>query len=104
MGTLQKINFFKLLPVNIRKTIFKSSNKGDQTLFDIIVKKRDNKIEKISLQSINGQGELTVFSTILHIEKLFSKPTGIYFSHQLYNNEELIEQLKQNSSIKIIKQ
>ncbi|WP_128331522.1 saccharopine dehydrogenase [Apibacter sp. HY039] len=101
VALLQKLHVFRLLPLNLRKKIFLSDKKGDQTSFDIVVTKQNDNIETISVQSANGQGDLTAFSTVLHIEKLFSFPSGTYFSHQLYDNFELAKSLQQNTSIKI---
>ncbi|MEO6175735.1 MAG: saccharopine dehydrogenase [Flavobacterium circumlabens] len=102
MGYFQRFKVFNIMSLRERQFLFGSSGKGDQTVFEVIVKTKA-KIKKLSLQSVNGQAELTAFSTVLHIEKMLKEVLsgGIYFSHQIHSSQELYEALAGHHSINI---
>ena len=102
MGYFQSLKIFNIMSLKERQLLFGSSGNGDQTVFEIVLKTQD-KIKKVSLQSIKGQAELTAFSAVLHIENMLSEKVaaGIYFSHQLHSSREVYEALKNYSTINI---
>lgn len=102
LGLFQSVKFFDLLSLKTRRRIFSANGKGDKTVFEIR-NTTTNGTFKTILQSDNGQSEVTAFATVLHIEKLWNTdyPGGIYFSHQLYQTDEMIPLLSANKTIKI---
>lgn len=102
MGYFQYFKVFNVLSVRERKWLFGSSGNGDQTIFELLIKTSE-KTRKLSLQSINGQSELTAFSTVLHIEKMLSETLsgGVYFSNQLHNPVDLYDALNNCTGINI---
>ncbi len=104
LHTFQLIGFFKILPLSLKKKMFVSNGKGDETSLDIVYKSKSLS-KKISLQNMTGQAKLTAFATVLHMEQLmnFDLKDGIYFSHQIHDNKSFVEQLLTMKSIKIIK-
>ncbi|CAA9195332.1 NAD-dependent epimerase/dehydratase family protein [Flavobacterium collinsii] len=102
MGYLQGLKVFNIMSLKERQLLFGSSGKGDQTIFEVIVKTQ-NKTKRISLQSLKGQAELTAFSAVLHVERLLSESVaeGIYFSHQIHSPAEIYEALTSYSTISI---
>lgn len=103
LSILQEIRVFSILPLSIRKLIFKVKGKGDQTLFDVIVKTNsDSKV--ISVRDSFGQAHLTSVLTVLHIEKMLEseKGDGVYFSHQLHNPTILYNLLSSITGVNII--
>lgn len=82
--------------------IFGSSGKGDQSVFEILVKS-NNEVRKLSLQSTRGQAELTALSAVLHTEELLmnSHENKVYFSHQLHQPSILLDKLKAYETINI---
>ena len=102
MGYFQSLRIFNIMSLRERKLMFGSSGNGDQTVFEIVIKIND-KIKKVSLQSVKGQAELTAFSTVLHIEKMLNETLsgGIYFSHQIHSAQEIYEALNNYSTINL---
>lgn len=102
LGTFQKIKLFNILSLKERKMVFASSGNGDQSIFEIIVKTK-NDSKKISLQSTKGQAELTALSAVLHGEELLKNnhDSKIYFSHELYQGSSLYDSLKAYETINI---
>jgi saccharopine dehydrogenase-like NADP-dependent oxidoreductase len=100
----QRLSIYNIIPLSLKKKIFTSNGKGDNTSFEVVYKTK-NSSKKISIQNTTGQAELTAFSTVLHIERLINDnfKDGIYFSHQIHDNNLFIEQLLTKKSIKIIK-
>lgn len=102
LGAFQQMRIFNILSLKERKMIFGSSGKGDQSVFEIVIKTQsDTKI--ISLKSSKGQAELTALSAVLHAEELLKAPheNRIYFSHQLHQPEVLLDSLNAYESINI---
>lgn len=101
LSIMQKTRIFKILNKYERKLIFGGSGKGDTTFFEIIIKNHENEENIIGLKSLNGQSELTAFSTVLHIEKILENvhPSGIYFGHNIHSPHDFIKNLTTNSSI-----
>lgn len=95
------IGLFSVLSANTKKALFQSKGKGDKTTFDINFTTNNGNKQTVSLECSKGQSELTANSTVLNIEKLFTKEKGIYFSHEMFNNSELNNLLEQNKYIKI---
>ncbi|UUC44510.1 saccharopine dehydrogenase [Flavobacterium cerinum] len=102
LGLFQSLRLFNLLSLKNRRLIFSANGKGDKTIFEIIAKTSSETI-KTTLKSDNGQSELTAFATVLHIEKILNNPfpDGVYFSHQLYQPDEMKNALLTNKTIKI---
>lgn len=102
LGIFQSLRLFDLLSLKNRRLIFSANGKGDKTIFEIVAK-TSNKTVKTALKSDNGQSELTAFATVLHIEKILNNPFsgGVYFSHQLYQSDEMKNALLTNKTIKI---
>lgn len=102
LGAFQWIRLFNILSLKERRMIFGSSGTGDQSVFEIIVKTKDG-VEKLSLQSTQGQAELTALSAVLHTEELLKNghDNKIYFSHQLHQPFSLLEKLKAYETIHI---
>ena len=104
LGVLQKMNLFSLMNLKERKVFFAGNGKGDLSVFEIVLE-TNQRSYKIVVKSTNGQAEITAFSTVIHIEKLFQKniANGIYFSHQLYTQEprEFLKNIYKNPSIEI---
>lgn len=91
LGTMQRFGIFKRLSLNSRKKVFGSSGDGDLSIFELMVYTRDGKYKKISVQSVQGQAELTALSTVLHIESLVKTniDNGVYFAHELHKKQDL---------------
>ncbi|SHG29809.1 saccharopine dehydrogenase family protein [Chryseobacterium vrystaatense] len=102
LGAFQKVRIFNILSLKERRMIFGSSGKGDQSVFEIVVKTK-NGAEKLSLRSSGGQAELTALSAVLHTEELLknSHENSVYFSHQLHQPAALLEKLKAYETISI---
>lgn len=102
MGYLQSLKVFNIMSLKERQLLFGSSGKGDQTVFEVVIKTQ-HKTKRISLQSTKGQAELTAFSAVLHVEKLLSEKVadGIYFSHQIHSSEEIYEELTGYNTINV---
>ncbi|SHK75597.1 saccharopine dehydrogenase family protein [Chryseobacterium polytrichastri] len=102
LGAFQKIKLFNILSLKERKMVFGSSGNGDQSVFEIVVRTK-NENKKISLQSTKGQAELTALSAVLHGEELLKNnhDNKIYFSHQLYQDSSLFESLNAYETINI---
>ncbi|MDQ0782538.1 saccharopine dehydrogenase [Chryseobacterium sp. W4I1] len=102
LGAFQKMRIFNILSLKERRMIFGSSGKGDQSVFEIVVR-TNGKIKKLSLQSTKGQAELTALSAVLHTEELLnnSHENNVYFSHQLHQPSLLLEKLKSYGTINI---
>lgn len=101
MGYFQSLRIFNIMFLRERQLLFGSSGNGDQTVFEVIIKTQD-KIKRISLQSIKGQAELTAFSTVLHIEKMLNETlSGVYFSHQMHSSQEIYEALDNYTTINL---
>lgn len=104
LGVMQKINLFSLMNLHERKVFFGGKGKGDLSVSEIVLK-TNQRSYKIAVKSANGQAELTAFSTVIHIEKLFQNniENGIYFSHQLYYQEpkEFLKNIQKNPTIEI---
>lgn len=102
LGAFQKMRIFNILSLKERRMIFGSSGKGDQSVFEIVVR-TNGKIKKLSLQSTKGQAELTALSAVLHTEELLnnSHENNVYFSHQLHQPSLLLEKLKSYETINI---
>ncbi|KFF25586.1 saccharopine dehydrogenase family protein [Chryseobacterium vrystaatense] len=102
LGAFQKVRIFNILSLKERRMIFGSSGKGDQSVFEIVVKTK-NGAEKLSLRSSRGQAELTALSAVLHTEELLknSHENNVYFSHQLHQPAALLEKLKAYETISI---
>lgn len=102
LGGGQQIKIFTILSLKQRKKIFGSSGNGDQSVFEIVIKAKD-KYQKISLQSVKGQAELTALSAVLHVEQLLTNnhENKIYFSHQLYNDSTLFDSLNAYETMNI---
>lgn len=102
LGAFQKMRIFNILSLKERRMIFGSSGKGDQSVFEIVVKTK-NGAEKLSLRSSGGQAELTALSAVLHTEELLknSHENNVYFSHQLHQPAALLEKLKAYETISI---
>lgn len=100
LGGFQQWRIFNILSLKERKMIFGSSGKGDQSVFEIVIKMNDV-IKRISLKSSKGQAELTALSAVLHAEKLLntSPENKIYFSHQLHHPDVLQASLNDYESI-----
>ncbi|WP_267405290.1 MULTISPECIES: saccharopine dehydrogenase [unclassified Chryseobacterium] len=100
LGAFQKIKLYNILSLKERKMIFAASGNGDQTVFEIIIKNKEE-TKKISLQSREGQAELTALSAVLHTEKLLKTDieNKVYFSHQLHESTSLLESLMNYPSI-----
>lgn len=97
----QAIKLFQILPLSVRKLLFSANGKGDQTVFEIVVK-TSNTIKTISLQSVLGQAYLTAFTTVLNIEKaLQTQNNGLYFSHQLFEPNEFYNLINSSKTINI---
>ncbi|ASK30051.1 saccharopine dehydrogenase [Chryseobacterium sp. T16E-39] len=102
LGAFQSLRIFNILSLKERRMIFGSSGKGDQSVFDIVIK--GNKGTKtISLKSARGQAELTALSAVLHAEELLKNTLDhrIYFSHQLHQPGKLLAGLNAYESINI---
>jgi saccharopine dehydrogenase-like NADP-dependent oxidoreductase len=102
MGYFQSLKIFNIMFLRERQLLFGSSGNGDQTIFEVVIKTND-KIKKVSVQSIKGQAELTAFSTVLHIEKMLSNTliSGVYFSHQIHSSHEIYDALHDYGAINI---
>lgn len=102
LGIFQSVRLFDLLSLKNRRLLFSANGKGDKTTFEVLATTTNGR-SKTVLQSDKGQSELTAFATVLHIEKLenCSFSNGIYFSHQLYQPNEMITALTTNKTIKI---
>lgn len=102
LSVLQRIRLFSILPLSVRKQIFKANGKGDQTSFDVIVT-TNRGFQTISVQDSLGQAHLTSTSTVLHIEKMMDSNVleGIYFSHQLHNPNHFYSLLSSIKGINI---
>lgn len=102
LGAFQKVRIFNILSLKERRMIFGSSGKGDQSVFEIVVKTK-NGAEKLSLRSSGGQAELTALSAVLHTEELLKNfhENNVYFSHQLHQPAALLEKLKAYETISI---
>ncbi|WP_264524552.1 saccharopine dehydrogenase [Flavobacterium sp. N502536] len=102
MGYLQSLKVFNIMSLKERQLLFGSSGKGDQTVFEVMVKTQ-HKTKRVSLQSLKGQAELTAFSAVLHVEKLLSESVaeGIYFSHQIHSSSEIYEALSAYNTINV---
>jgi hypothetical protein len=102
LGAFQKVRIFNILSLKERRMIFGSSGKGDQAVFEIVVRS-NGKVKKLSLQSMKGQAELTALSAVLHTEELLKNvhENSIYFSHQLHQPSLLLEKLKSYETINI---
>ncbi|MBT2620386.1 saccharopine dehydrogenase [Chryseobacterium sp. ISL-6] len=102
LGAFQQIRIFNILSLKERKTIFGSSGKGDQSVFDIVITSK-NGSKTISLKSAKGQAELTALSAVLHTEELLNSrhENKVYFSHQLHKPEVLLDSLNSYESINI---
>lgn len=101
LSLAQKIDLFKILPLSLRKLIFASNGKGDQTAFEITIRTVDQ-TKVIRLRDILGQANLTAFITVLNIEKILQESSeGIFFSHQLFKPNEFYNLLKRSKSINI---
>lgn len=100
----QIAGIYNFLSLKLKKKMFANNGKGDKTSFEIVFKS-NNISQKVSLQNMTGQAELTAFATVLHIEQLLNSELkdGIYFSHQIHNSTSFIEQLLTMKSIRIIK-
>ena len=101
---MQKVNYFNILNLKVKKLIFGGSGSGDISAFEIVFTNNDLLKRKITLKCEKGQAELTAFSTVLHVEKMLENlnPSGIYFSHQLHKPQQFIALLTSNKSIKIV--
>lgn len=99
---LQQLRLFDILSLHQRRKIFSAHGSGDQTVFELLVRKQDG-IKKIALKSAKGQAELTALSAVLHAEQLMKKAhdSGIYFAHQLHQPHDLIQSLQQHSGMQI---
>ncbi|PIF46707.1 hypothetical protein CLU96_3746 [Chryseobacterium sp. 52] len=102
LGAFQKIKLFNILSLKERRMVFGSSGKGDQSVFEIVVKTNGGN-KKLSLQSTKGQAELTALSAVLHTEELLRNfhENAVYFSHQLHQPLSLLEKLKAYETINI---
>lgn len=102
LGAFQKVRIFNILSLKERRMIFGSSGKGDQSVFEIVVK-TNNGAEKLSLRSSKGQAELTALSAVLHTEELLKNihENKVYFSHQLHQPTSLLEKLNAYETISI---
>ncbi|WES99734.1 saccharopine dehydrogenase [Chryseobacterium arthrosphaerae] len=102
LGSFQYLRIFSILSLKERKMIFGSSGNGDQSVFEIVVKDK-NGSKKLSLQSTQGQAELTALSAVLHTEELLKNPheNKVYFSHQLHEPLSLLEKLNAYETINI---
>lgn len=100
LGAFQKIKLFTILSLKERKLIFAASGNGDQTVFEILIKNQ-NETQKISLQSIKGQAELTALSAVLHTEELLKNKheNKVYFGHQLHYPKSLLKSLTDYKTI-----
>lgn len=102
LGAFQSLRIFNILSLKERRMIFGSSGKGDQSVFDIVIKSKEGS-KTISLKSTKGQAELTALSAVLHAEELLKKihDNKIYFSHQLHRPSALLDSLNAYESIEI---
>ncbi len=102
LGFFQSVRLFDHLSLKNRRLLFSANGKGDKTVFEVLATTANGRTKSV-LQSDNGQSELTAFATVLHIEKLHttSFSNGVYFSHQLYEPNEMIIALMTNKTIKI---
>ena len=102
LGSFQYLRIFSILSLKERKMIFGSSGKGDQSVFEIVVKDKGI-CRKLSLQSTKGQAELTALSAVLHTEELLRNLHGnnVYFGHQLHEPLSLLAQLNAYETINI---
>lgn len=102
LGAFQKVRIFNILSLKERRMIFGSSGKGDQSVFEIVVRS-NGEVNKLSLQSTKGQAELTALSAVLHTEELLTDfhENNVYFSHQLHQPSSLLEKLKAYETINI---
>lgn len=103
MRVCLSLGIFSVLSNKTKKRIFRSAGKGDKTSFDMIYKLPKGNKQQVSIECIKGQAELTSYATVLNIEKLFTKESGIYFAHEMYENLELQKLLEQNKYITIRK-
>lgn len=102
LGAFQSLRVFNILSLKERKMIFGSSGNGDQSVFEIVIKNK-NEVKKVSLQSKKGQAELTALSAVLHSEELLKNKleNNIYFSHQLHQPDSLFKSLNNYETIHI---
>jgi saccharopine dehydrogenase-like NADP-dependent oxidoreductase len=102
LGAFQRLRVFNILSLKERKMIFGSSGNGDQSVFEIVIKNK-NEVKKVSLQSKKGQAELTALSAVLHTEELLKNKleNNIYFSHQLHQQDSLLKSLNDYETIHI---
>ncbi|MBB2148005.1 saccharopine dehydrogenase family protein [Pedobacter gandavensis] len=102
LGAFQSIKLFDVLSLSMRRLIFSANGKGDQTVFEVLV---DNGKESktVAIQDTLGQAHLTAFSTVLHIESVLKtgQKKGVFFSHQLHQPKDFMNQLKSAETIKI---
>lgn len=102
LGAFQSMKLFDVLSLSMRRLIFSANGKGDQTVFEVIV---DNgkETKKVAVQDTLGQAHLTAFTTVLHIEAMRNtdQKSGVYFSHQLQEPLEFLNQLKSSAAIKV---
>ena len=58
---------------------------------------------KFILKCDKDQSELTAFSTVLDVEKMFkdSNPNGIYYSHRLHDPKQFMNSSTSNKSIAV---
>lgn len=103
LAIMQRLNIFDRMSLNTRKKLFYSSGNGDNTAFEVVARHTNGTQSRISLLCTAGQAYLTALSTCLHIKKVLNSqlPNQIYFSYQLYQNNEFIDNLKKNEQIKI---
>lgn len=102
LEAFQKIKLYSILSLRERRMIFAANGKGDQTVFEIVIKNAAE-TRKISLQSIKGQAELTALSAVLHTEALLKNRHGnkVYFGHQLHDPKALLHLLTSYKTINI---
>lgn len=102
LGAFQKVKIFDILSLKERRMVFGSSGKGDQSVFEMVIKTKEGS-RKISLQSRKGQAELTALSSVLHTEELLKGDLEkkIYFSHQLHQPDSLLAALNAYETITI---
>lgn len=101
MRIFLSLGIFSVLSSKTKKRLFRSAGKGDKTSFDITYTTKQENKQQVSIKCSKGQAELTAYSTVLNIEKLFTKTNGMYFAHELYDNLELQTLLQQNKTITI---
>ncbi len=102
LNVLQSIHIFEIMPLTIRKLMFRANGKGDQTLFDLIIATKNNS-KQISIQDLSGQAHLTALSTVFHIETMMhtQQKNGICLSHQLHKSSSLYDLLNSTKGINI---